>query len=60
MGYIGYSSIGPFFLPGKLTGDIYPDLLPNAFGLALTFIIEKNHAYNKEEEIFQQDEDPPN
>lgn len=58
-GIFGNSIVGPFFLPGNLTGDMYLDLLENAIDPALTHIIENDPAYNEQELIFQQDGAPP-
>ena len=58
-GIFGNSIVGPFFLPGNLTGDMYLDLLENAIDPALTNIIENDPAYSEQELIFQQDGAPP-
>ena len=57
-GIFGNSIVGPFFLPGNLTGDMYLDLLENTIDPALTHIIENDPAYNEHELIFQQDGAP--
>lgn len=58
-GIFGNSIVGPFFLPGTLTGDMYLDLLENTIDPALTDIIENNPGYVEAELIFQQDGAPP-
>lgn len=58
-GIFGNSIVGPFFLPGNLTGDMYLDLLENTIDPALTDIIENNPGYVEADLIFQQDGAPP-
>ncbi|XP_066149124.1 uncharacterized protein [Euwallacea fornicatus] len=58
-GIFGDHIIGPFFLPGNLTGDTYLDLLENTVNPALIEIMENNQRYHEENPIFQQDGAPP-
>lgn len=58
-GIYGNRIVGPFFLPGNLTGEMYLNLLQNAVEPALTEIIEQNEHYNENQLIFQQDGAPP-
>lgn len=46
------------FLPKNLTGDVYLDLLENAFDPALTNIMERNAAYIEKIIVIQHDKAP--
>lgn len=59
-GIFGDNIVGPFFLPGNLTGDMYLDLLENHIDPILTEIIENNAGnYVEDQIVFQQDGAPP-
>lgn len=58
-GIYGDSLIGPFFLPGNLTGEMYLRLLEDAIEPGLTDVLENNNRYNANELTFQQDGAPP-
>lgn len=54
-GIFGDSLVGPFFINGNLTGDMYLELLQEAIDPALTVIVENNNDYLEDELMFQQD-----
>lgn len=56
-GIYGNHIIGPFFIPGNLTGQIYLDLLENAIYPALVQVLENEEDHQTI--IFQQDGAPP-
>ncbi|XP_050307733.1 uncharacterized protein LOC126744391 isoform X2 [Anthonomus grandis grandis] len=59
-GIFGDNLVGPFFLPGNLTGEMYLELLPQAIDPALTAIIEtQNDRYDEDRLMFQEDGAPP-
>jgi hypothetical protein len=58
-GIFGDRLVGPFFLPGNLTGQMYLQLLEDAIDPALTDIIENVPEYDEDHLIFQQDGAPP-
>ena len=59
-GIFGDNLVGPFFLRGNLTGEMYLELLQEAVDPALTAIIENQHdRYVENRIMFQQDGAPP-
>lgn len=60
-GFLGDNIIGPFFIPGNLTGDLYLELLEDAVEPRITEIIEDSmtgrmfHEIAENSVIFQQD-----
>lgn len=58
-GIFGDHVVGPFFLPGTLTGEMYLELLETAINPALTEIVENDERYLENRLIFQQDGAPP-
>lgn len=60
-GIFGDHLVGPFFLPGNLTGEMYLELLQGAIDPALTAIIENQNdrRYIANRLMFQQDGAPP-
>lgn len=59
MGILGDHLIGPVFIPGNLTGDVYLDLLENVIDLLITEALEADENLLEEELRFQQDGAPP-
>ncbi|KAL3288976.1 hypothetical protein HHI36_003419 [Cryptolaemus montrouzieri] len=47
--------IGPFFIPGNLTGELYYQLLEEFIDPVITEIIENDPRYSENEVVFQQD-----
>lgn len=59
-GIFGNQIVGPFFLPGNLTGEMYLELLENTIHPALVEILENNNnEYLENRLTFQQDGAPP-
>lgn len=57
-GIFGNRIVGPFFLEGNLTGEMYLGLLEDTIDPMLTDIIENDQNYLEDQLIFQQDGAP--
>lgn len=58
-GILGSHIIGPLFIPGNLTGEVYLNMLNDAIDPFITQIIEDDQNHNADRLHFQQDGAPP-